>query len=108
MPMRHNSPNAATGLQDGKPSIAHPANDKTMIVASKTLRMLSAVFSDIQHSLSVGMAPLEVEISRQPMHSDCNEDKQRHYVGHEKISHPIPRVGPLARTDRQAIDDARC
>jgi len=108
MPTRHSSPNAATGLQDGKPNAAHPANDNTMMVASKTLRMLSAVLSDIQHSLSIGMGPFGVEISQQSMHTDANEDEQRHDVGHEQISHPMPRVDLLARADRQAIDDARC
>lgn len=73
----------------------------------KTLRMLSAVLSDIQHSSSVGGGPLGVEISQQPMHSNCNEDEQRHDVGHEKYC-PKPYVDPLTRADRQAIDDARC
>src|SRR5664279_4689926 len=67
MPRRQNSPSAATSLQDGKPSAAHPANDKAMMAISNTLRMLSAVLSDIQHSSSVWDGPHGVEISRQQM-----------------------------------------
>ena len=67
--------------------------------------MLPAVLSDIRHSSSVGMTPLGVEISQQPMHSDGSKDDERHDVGHETYD-AEPKTDRLTRTDSQAIDDA--